>query len=102
ELRQKAAHFYAESSRAAEGTAAWKTGDLGKLGRLMNESTESAFNNYEAGDPAVRSLAEIICRMDGVHGCAYDGGVSLTTLVDKDFPEEAGKEILKSFAERHP
>ncbi len=102
ELRQKAAHFYAESSRAAEGAAAWKTGDLGKLGRLMNESTESAFNNYEAGDPAVRSLAEIICSMDGVHGCAYDCSVSLTALVDKDLPEEAGKEILKSFAERHP
>ena len=102
ELRQKAAHFYAESSRAAEGTAAWKTGDLGKLGQLMNESTESAFNNYEAGGPAVRSLVEIICCTDGVYGCAYDGGASLTALVDKDFPEEAGKEILMSFAERHP
>lgn len=101
-LRRRAAHFYAESSRAAAGAAAWKAGDLVKLGRLMNESTESAFNNYEAGGPAVRSLAEIIRGVDGVYGCACDGGVSFTALVDKDFPEEAGKEILKVFADRHP
>lgn len=102
DLRKKALHFYAESSRAAGGAAAWKAGDLGKLGGLMNESTESAFNNYDAGDPAIRSLVEIIRGTDGVYGCAYDGGVSLTALVDKDFPEGAGKAILESFAGRHP
>ncbi|HML95175.1 MAG TPA: hypothetical protein PKC29_07065 [Thermodesulfobacteriota bacterium] len=102
ELRRRASHFYAESSRAVSGAAAWKAGDLVKLGRLMNESTESTLNNYEAGDPAVRSLVEIMGGTDGVYGCAYDGGVSLTGLVHKDFPEEAGEGILKVFADRHP
>jgi len=103
ELKRRAAHYYAESSRAGAGVAAWKAGDLVKLGRLMNESSESAFDNYEAGaTTAIRSLAEIIRGTDGVYGCAYDGGALLTALVSKDFPEEAGQAILDGFADRHP
>lgn len=102
ELKRRAAHYYAESTRAGAGGAAWKAGDLVKLGRLMNESSESAFNNYEAGDPVIKSLTEIIRGTDGVYGCAYDGGVSLTALVRQDFPEEAGEAILRSFTDKHP
>ncbi len=102
ELRRRAAHFYAESSRAVAGVAAWKAGDLRKLGTLMNESAESAFDNYEAGAEAVRALAEIIRGTNGVYGCSYDGGVSLTALVRRGFPEEGGEAILKKFTDTHP
>jgi galactokinase len=102
DLRRRAAHYYAESSRAGAGAAAWKAGDLAKFGRLMNESSESAFDSYEVGGPAIRSLVEIIRCTGGVYGCAYGGGVSLTALVSEDFPEEAGEVILKKFTDMHP
>lgn len=102
ELKRRAAHYYAESSRAGAGVAAWKAGDLVKLGALMNESSESALDNYEAGDPTLKSLVEIIRGTGGVYGCAYDGGVSITALVRQDFPEEAGEAILRSFTDKHP
>jgi galactokinase/galacturonokinase len=105
ELRRRAEHFFSESERVTMGVAAWNRGDMKAFGRLMNESCESSFVNYEVGSYELVSLQEIISSTDGVLGSRLNGGGyggSVTAFVSKDFTNDSASGILEQYVKRHP
>lgn len=105
ELRRRAEHFFAESERVTMGVAAWNRGDMNAFGRLMNESCESSFVNYEVGSPELISLQEIISSTEGVYGSRLNGGGyggSVTAFVRRDFPHDSAAGILERYKKQHP
>jgi galactokinase/galacturonokinase len=105
ELRRRAEHFFSESERVTMGIAAWNRGDMKAFGRLMNESCESSFINYEVGSPEIVSLQEIVSSTEGVFGCRLNGGGyggSVTAFVSKDFPHDSAAAIVERYIKQHP
>ena len=105
DLRRRALHYFTEVERVTMGIAAWNDGDMKTFGRLMNESCESSFTNYEIGSPELISLYEIISSTDGVYGSRLNGGGyggSVTAFVRTEFPEDSASEILGRYKTRHP
>jgi galacturonokinase len=105
ELRLRAVHYFTEVERVTMGVSAWKFGDMETFGRLMNESCESSFTNYEIGSPELISLQEIISSTDGVYGSRLNGGGyggSFTAFVREDFSRESAAGILDRYATEYP
>lgn len=105
ELRRRAVHYFTEVERVTMGVAAWKIGDMETFGKLMNESCESSFMNYEVGSPELISLQKIISSTGGVYGSRLNGGGyggSLTAFVRKDFSRESAEGILEQYTDAYP
>lgn len=106
-LARRARHFYDETARVLEGVDAWRRGDLGRFGDLMDRSCESSIGNYRCGSAELIRLYEILRRLEGVFGCRFSGagyGGCAIALVDPLEEERiAGRvraEYLDSFPER--
>ncbi|MFI5323284.1 MAG: galactokinase [Thermodesulfobacteriota bacterium] len=105
ELRRRAVHYFTEVERVTLGVAAWKSGDMGTFGRLMNESCDSSFANYEIGSPELKTLHEIISSTDGVYGSRLNGGGyggSFTAFVRGNFASESAGGILDRYTTEYP
>lgn len=105
ELRRRAAHYYGEVQRVKTGLEAWDQGDMMKFGRLMNESCQSSFSNYECGNQEMKTLQEIISKTGGVYGSRMNGGGyggSVTAFVTNSFSEDDAQAILEQYKTRHP
>lgn len=73
-LDRRAKHFFTEKQRVREGVAAWQTGDLDRVGQLINESGASSVYNYESGCPHLITLYNILKGCPGVYGARFSGG----------------------------
>ena len=105
DLRKRAAHYFSETGRVKKGIEAWNGGDIEAFGRLMNESCESSFDNYEIGSPELKTLQNIINSAGGVYGSRLNGGGyggSLTAFVRSDFPEASAESILERYRSKYP
>ena len=59
-LRRRAAHFFGEQERVRRGMELWRRGDLAGFGRLVSESGQSSVENYECGNPYLRTAFEVL------------------------------------------
>lgn len=103
-FRKRCDHYYGEQKRVAEGTQAFRKGNLHEYGRLIFESGDSSIHNYEAGSPELIRLHEIIKNTDGVYGGRFSGAGfkgCCMALIDpkfkKSFSERIKNEYIKSF-----
>ena len=104
-LRRRAAHYFSENDRVAEGVAAWSSGDLGRFGGLMNASGRSSIDNYECGSPPLIALYEILRDAKGVCGTRFSGAGfrgACVALIDPARREEAEAEVRRRYPERCP
>jgi galactokinase len=104
-LDRRARHFFSEVCRVREGVAAWQAGDLGEMGRLINESGASSVYNYESGCPQLITLYEIMHACPGVYGARFSGGGfrgSCIGLVDPAYREQIVATIDARYPVAHP
>jgi galactokinase len=90
-LNLRAAHYFSEIARVAEGVEAWKRGDLRTFGALMTASGESSIGNYQCGTPPLIMLYEALRESPGVLGAKFSGagfGGSCLALVETGAAEE--------------
>jgi galactokinase len=102
---KRAAHFFSERRRVAQGVAAWQAGDLTGFGRLMTESGRSSIENYECGSPPLVALFEILVETPGVYGARFSGAGfrgCCVALVAIDKAAEAADWVARKYAERQP
>ncbi|MCB0153951.1 MAG: hypothetical protein KDF65_04075 [Anaerolineae bacterium] len=104
-LRKRAAHFFGEVQRVAEGVAAWQAGDLAAFGRLISASGHSSITNYECGSPPLISLYEILAETPGVYGTRFSGAGfrgSCLALIDPAARESIAEAVQRRYPTAHP
>jgi len=73
-LLRRAKHFFSETQRVARGVDAWKQGDMGTFGQLMNRSCKSSIEDYECGSQPIHDLQQIVSQTRGIFGSRFSGG----------------------------
>jgi len=104
-LRRRAAHFFGEQERVRKGVELWRAGRLDELGRLMTESGRSSIENYECGNPYLRTAYEALRDAPGAYGARFAGGGFRGCCVAMLRPEcqhEAGDVALSRYLRAHP
>jgi galactokinase len=104
-LRRRAAHFFAEMARVAEGQAAWRAGDIVRFGGLVNASGASSVHNYEAGCPQLITLYDILSETPGVYGARFSGAGfrgSCLALINPKAREAIAEAIHQRYPAIHP
>jgi len=94
---RRARHVVSENDRVLHAVDALKGGDLGRFGRLMNESHDSLRDDYEVSSAALDSLVNASRKVDGCLGSRLTGagfGGCTVSLVRLDrvraFQEQVG------------
>ena len=67
-------HIITENSRVEQTVAAFKVGDLAKVGRMMAEAHASYRDDFEASCPEVEVLIELAAKLPGLIGARLTGG----------------------------
>jgi len=104
-LDRRARHFFTELTRVTQGVAAWRAGEIDRMGRLMRESGASSVHNYESGSPYLTTLYEVLCNCPGVYGARFSGGGfrgSCIGLSDPSRREEIIEHIAAYYPAAHP
>ena len=104
-LDRRARHFFGEIRRVREGVKAWRDGDLGRMGDLINESGASSVYNYESGAPPLITLYEILRDCPGVYGARFSGGGfrgSCIALVNPAYRAEIAARVAEHYPRAHP
>lgn len=86
-LQKRARHCVYENARVLKAVDALKKGDLGELGRLLNESHKSLKEDYEVTGLELDTLAESSQKQSGCLGARMTGagfGGCAIALVQKD------------------
>lgn len=102
---RRARHFFGEMERVQAGIAAWRSGDLHEVGRLMAASGASSIANYECGAPPLIDLYEILNNIDGVYGARFSGAGfrgCCAALAEPAAARSAADEVHRRYAERQP
>ena len=102
--QRRAEHWYTEFERVEKGAMAWRCGDIEEYGRLSFESGRSSIINWETGSPELKTLYEIMTRVDGIYGGRFSGAGfkgCCMALIDPSFEEsiidKVSTEYLKAF-----
>jgi galactokinase len=104
-LDRRARHFFSEVARVREGAAAWRAGDVARIGQLMRESGASSVYNYESGCPQLVTLYNILCDAPGVYGARFSGAGfrgCCIGLSDPAYREEIQTFIDARYPAAHP
>jgi galactokinase len=104
-LRRRAAHFFGEMARVAEGQAAWRAGDIVRFGQLVSASGASSVHNYEAGCPQLITLYDILSETPGVYGARFSGAGfrgSCLALIDPKQRMAIAETIHQRYPAAHP
>ncbi|GAA5526266.1 galactokinase [Herpetosiphon gulosus] len=72
-IYRRARHVVSENERVHKAAAAFRTGDFGYVGELMNESHWSLRDDYEVSGPELDQLTELLRDMAGVWGARLTG-----------------------------
>jgi galactokinase len=105
ELRRRAAHFFGEQERVRRGVALWRRGDLRGFGRLVNESGRSSVENYECGNPYLRTAFEVLRECPGVYGARFSGAGfrgCCIGLTEPGAQVEIARRTLDAYLRAHP
>src|SRR5699024_9839879 len=98
-------HFFTEQARVQKGEKAWAEGDIETFGRLMFQSGESSFYQYESGIPEMKSIYYILRECKGVYGARPSGAGyrgAVIGLIDPAYKEEIKAKIDEIYPVRHP
>jgi galactokinase/galacturonokinase len=104
-LGRRARHFFEEIRRVREGVSAWRSGDLGRVGRLMTASGDSSVHYYESGCPHLITLHNILRECNGVYGARFAGGGfrgCCVGLSDPRFRDEIEATVRSGYLAAHP
>lgn len=104
-LNRRATHYFGEMQRVVDGVTAWRSGDLARFGRLMNESGESSIKFYECGSPQLITLYEILRDTPGVYGTRFSGAGfrgNCIALVNPDAREAIAGAVHRQYPAAHP
>lgn len=104
-LRGRAAHYYGEQTRVAEGAAAWAQGDVAAFGRLMDDSCRSSIEQYGSGHRATIALHNLMSGAPGVYGSRFSGGGyggCVVGLVEGSQADEAAAFVLNEYRQQFP
>ena len=104
-LKRRAAHFFQEAKRVADGSFLWRRGDLNAFGALVTASGVSSVENYECGCAPMNALREIVCATRGVFGARFSGAGfrgCVVGLVDASEAEAARTSAFESYAAAFP
>jgi galactokinase len=99
-LGRRARHVVGENLRVHQATAALRSGDSARLGRLMVEAHRSLRDDFEASTPEIDSLVEMAVSEPGVQGARLTGagfGGSVVVLVEEQRAQPAGAEIVEKY-----
>lgn len=103
--RRRAAHFFGEVARVQAGVEAWRRGDLGAFGALVNASGESSIINYQCGTPQMVTLYEVMREVPGVFGSRFSGagfGGSCIAMVAADAADEVIERVSTDYGAAFP
>ena len=104
-LKRRAAHFFEEAKRVADGSFLWRRGDLNAFGALVTASGVSSVENYECGCAPMNALREIVCATRGVFGARFSGAGfrgCVVGLVDAAEAEAAAKSVRETYSAAFP
>lgn len=104
-LDRRARHFFGEMERVQQGMQAWRSGDLDRLGQLINESGYSSVHYYESGCPHMITLYRILSECPGVYGARFSGAGfrgSCLALIDPARDDEIKAAIDAQYPQAHP
>ena len=104
-LRRRAAHFFGEAARVADGEVAWRRGDLRAFGALVAESGVSSVENYECGCAPMNALREMVCATRGMFGARFSGAGfrgCVVGLVEVAEAEAAARSVREMYAAAFP
>lgn len=102
---RRAAHFFGEMERVRRGLVAWRSGQIGEVGRLMSASGDSSIRNYECGAPPLVDLYQILLVTEGVFGARFSGAGfrgCCIALVDAEAGPAAAESVRGEYARRQP
>ncbi len=71
---RRARHVVTEIARVEQGAHALASGDLVTFGRLMNESYQSARDDYGSSSPALDAMWQAATEHPACYGARYSGG----------------------------
>ena len=72
--RKRARHVITENARVLQAAEALRYGDLGLLGRLINESHSSLRDDFEVSTRELDIMADLALKQEGVLGSRMMGG----------------------------
>ena len=104
-LDRRAAHFFGEMARVAQGVDAWRAGDLRAFGDQINASGASSIGKYECGSPPLVSLVEILRDAPGVYGTRFSGAGfrgNCIALIDPRSADDIAAAVHAAYPQRHP
>jgi galacturonokinase len=104
-LKRRAAHFFEEAKRVADGSFLWRRGDLNAFGALVTASGVSSVENYECGCAPMNALLKIVCATRGVFGARFSGAGfrgCVVGLVSASEAEAARTSVFESYAAAFP
>ena len=104
-LRRRAAHFFGEQERVRRGMELWRRGDLAGFGWLVSESGQSSVENYECGNPYLRSAFEVLRDCPGVYGARFSGAGfrgCCIGLAEPGAEAEIARTALDAYLRAHP
>lgn len=100
-LQRRVTHCVSENQRVKDAVSALKSGDLKKLGLLLNASHESLKNDYEVTGIELDTLSETAQKQEGCLGARMTGagfGGCAIALVHKDSLEAFFSNVQKIYA----
>ena len=104
-FRKRAEHWFGECERVKSGIRAWKDGDIGRFGELVNQSGRSSIELWETGSEELTALTEILSHTDGVYGARFSGagfGGCCIALTDTSKREEISFNVKKEYSRLFP
>jgi len=100
-LQRRVTHCVSENQRVKDAVSALKSGDLKKLGLLLNASHESLKNDYEVTGIELDTLSETAKKQEGCLGARMTGagfGGCAIALVHKDSLDTFFSNVQKIYA----
>jgi galactokinase/galacturonokinase len=104
-LGRRAAHYFGEQARVAEGVAAWEGGDAVRFGQLVTASGRSSIENYECGAPELIAIFEALIESPGVYGARFSGAGfrgSCLALVEPSALAAIGERVRATYLRAFP
>jgi galactokinase len=102
-LRRRARHVVTENARVLEAVARLGSGDLERLGELLNASHASLRDDFEVSVPLVDRLVSIAQADADVFGARMTGGGfggAIVAFARKGRGRDAGRRILEQYGHR--
>jgi len=104
-LQLRAKHVYSEMDRVQRGGDAWRNGDWGAFGQLMNESCASSIYQYQCGSEPMIDLHNIALQQPKVYGSRFGGGGyggCLMMLASRQYANDIMQSVMSEYLRKHP